>query len=120
MRRDARAFLWDVADQVGQALRFVAGHSREDYLDNELLRAAVERKLQNAGEALSQLRSLAPELAARVPEHRQVIGFRNVLVHNYQGIDNHAVWNVLEQDAPALISAVQCLVAELDAADKGQ
>lgn len=58
---------------------------------DEMLRAAVERKLQNAGEALAQLRKLAPALATSIPDHDRIIAFRHVLVHRYEVIDDNRV-----------------------------
>ena len=54
--------------------------------------AAVERKLEVIGEALNQLSKRSPELAQRVPHWREIIGFRNVLIHGYATIDHARVW----------------------------
>jgi len=37
----------------------------------------------------------------------KITGFRNVLVHDYLGIDIERVWNILEKDLPVLKKAVQ-------------
>jgi uncharacterized protein with HEPN domain len=120
MARDVRAYLWDAAAELGRALHFVEASDRQRYLDDDLLRAAVERKLQNAGEALAQLRKADPALAERVPDHAHVVGFRNVLVHQYQAIDDNRVWNLLSDEAPAMLSALNALLSELDREDEGK
>ena len=76
---------------------FVSGVDLERYASELLLQSAVERQLQNIGEALSQLSRLDPVLGARVPRQRQLIGFRNVLVHGYAGLNNAEVWRVLRR-----------------------
>ena len=81
MKRDRAAFLWDMQQACSAIDRFVDGVVLERYTADLLLRSAVERQLQNIGEALSQLSKLDAELAARVPRQRQLVGFRNVLVH---------------------------------------
>jgi uncharacterized protein with HEPN domain len=43
--------------------------------------SAVERQLEIAGDALGQLRKLAPETFERVPQGAQIVAFRNVLAH---------------------------------------
>jgi len=114
MARDVRAYLWDATQELGRALQFAQGSDRQRYLDDELLRAAVERKLQNAGEALAQLRKADPALASRVPDLPQVVGFRNVLVHRYEAVDNNRVWNLLNTQVPAMLAALSRLLSECD------
>jgi len=48
-------------------LRFTAGKSVDDYLADDMLRAAVERRFEIIGEALSRLAKASPELAERIP-----------------------------------------------------
>lgn len=93
--------------------RFVEGERFERYASDLLLRSAVERQLQNIGEALSQLSRIDPPLAARVPRQRQLIGFRNVLVHGYAGLNDAEVWRTLHENLPELHSAVSALLEEL-------
>lgn len=114
MVRDVRAHLWDAVTELERALLFVEGSDRQRYLDDDMLRAAVERKLQNAGEALAQLRRADPGLAERVPDLAQVVGFRNVLVHQYQAVDDNRVWNLLRTEVPAMLVALTAILSELD------
>ena len=60
MRRDAKAYLWDIANAADSIRAFSAGKNLDDYLNDELLRAAVERKFGIIGEALSQLMRYFP------------------------------------------------------------
>jgi uncharacterized protein with HEPN domain len=80
MRRDPRAYLWDVREAADAISSFVRARSFTDYSTDLMLRSAVERQFAIIGEALSQLSRVAPELAPRFPELRRVVAFRNVLV----------------------------------------
>ena len=62
-----------------------------DYLDNRMLRSAVERQFEIIGEALSQLAKIDPAVAARIPDLRRIVGFRNVLIHGYDRMDAASV-----------------------------
>jgi uncharacterized protein with HEPN domain len=50
---EPRAFLWDSRSDADAIARFIRGKSFEDYLADEVLRSAVERQVEIAGEALS-------------------------------------------------------------------
>jgi uncharacterized protein with HEPN domain len=114
MAREPAAFLWDV-QFAGRAVQsFVQGVAFERFASDLLLRSAVERQLQNMGEALAQLARLDPDLTNQVPEHRAVIGFRNVLVHGYAVLDQQVVWNVIQRDLPELLKAVDTTLSKFD------
>ena len=98
MRRDARAFLFDVQQAASLLDGFVAGRGFADYERDAMLRAAVERQFEIIGEALAQLSRRNPALASQITGYQQVIAFRNILIHGYAGIDNHMVWTVLENE----------------------
>jgi uncharacterized protein with HEPN domain len=54
MQRDPRAFLWDVRESALAIQAFTAGMDAEQYTQNAMVQAAVERKFEIIGEALNQ------------------------------------------------------------------
>ena len=113
MRRDARAYLWDVREAADAIASFTQGRSFDDYAGDLMFRSAVERQLAIIGEALSQLARMDRALAARIPELRRVIAFRNVLIHGYDRIDDAGVWRIVEADLPPLRRRAADLLVEL-------
>ncbi|HEY0855973.1 MAG TPA: HepT-like ribonuclease domain-containing protein [Albitalea sp.] len=116
MRRDPRAYLWDVREASRRITEFVEGIGLEEFCDDALVRSAVERQFEIVGEALSQLAKVDPVLASRVPEHRRIIAFRNVLIHGYAALDHPLVWRVIQEDLPTLGAAVDALLTALGSA----
>lgn len=57
--------------------------------------SAVERQLVIIGEALNKLKKLEPNI--KIDGDKQIIGFRNRLVHAYDSIDNSIVWAILNR-----------------------
>lgn len=92
MERDPRKFLWDARAAADAIMQFTRGKTRNDYVSDALLHSAVERQFEIIGEALAQLARNDPALAARVPEYRRIIAFRNILVHGYAVLDRARVW----------------------------
>ncbi len=94
--RDPQKYVYDMLNCCEFLLEFTKGKSVEDYMNDRAFRSALERELQIIGEAMMQLDSIAPETAELIHEHRNIIGFRNVLVHGYDSLDPATVWNVVE------------------------
>lgn len=86
--------------------------SWHDYSNDLRLRSGVERQFEIAGEAMSRLRRVDPETAARVPNVHRIIGMRNILIHGYAEVNNLTVWRAATGDLDELVTAVESLLAE--------
>jgi uncharacterized protein with HEPN domain len=111
MRLEAKKYLLDIAAAADLIASFTSGKDYAGYSADPLLRSAVERQFEIIGEALRRLTEVAPELAERIPEHRRIIAFRNVLIHGYAVVDHRLVWGVVEGKLPDLRSKVKELLA---------
>ena len=92
---DIRQALDDIAD-------FTRGLDLEAYARDAKCRAAVERKFGVMGEACTRLRDRLPEVFEKMPDARQMISFRNRLIHGYDSVDDAIVWDILVRKLPAL------------------
>lgn len=113
MSRDPRAYLFDIREAADRIARFVSGRSLEEYLEDELLRSAVERQYVIVGEAIVQLARHHPEVAAALSDHKNIIAFRNILIHAYARIDDRIVWNLVHSSLAQLRNEAQALEASL-------
>ena len=91
-------------------LEFTGGKTVEDYKKDRAFRSAVERELQVIGEAIVQLDRACPEMSEKISECRNIIGFRNVLVHGYDSLDPDTVWNVIEFKLERLLVQAKGLI----------
>ena len=112
--RDVRKFLFDILQAARLLEDFVADVSLDQYEGNAMLRSAVERQFQIIGEALVLTLRASPDLGARISHTREIIAFRNILVHAYADIAHEIVWSAVRQDLPVLQQEVQNLLAELN------
>ena len=110
MPHDPRKSLEDMRRAVDFLLRITAGRNLDDYRTDEVLRCVVERKFEIMGEALNRLQKSHPTLANQIPEHRQIISFRNLLIHGYDVIDEAVVWKIVQQDLPTLRQQVESML----------
>ena len=113
MLHDPRAWLWDVRQAADSIAAFIQGRSFADYAADLMLRSAVERQFEIAGEALNRLSREAPEIAAQLPDLRRAVAIRNALIHGYREVDNATVWETIHEDLPALREQVEALLAQL-------
>ena len=79
---------------------------KDAFLASHTLQDAVLRNLQTLAESTQRL---SPTIKERYPqiEWRRIAAFRNVLVHDYLGIDLERVWEITQRDVPEL-KAVIC------------
>jgi uncharacterized protein with HEPN domain len=113
MPHNAQTLLEDVRHAARLIQDFTSGRSLADYSADALLHAGVERQFITIGEALTRLEKLDATLAGRITSYRQIVGFRNVLVHGYDAIDDSIVWQVIQRDLPLLRQQVEDLLANL-------
>jgi len=111
MQLETKKYLYDIQQAAARIAEFTAEKKFEDYRNNRMLRAAVERQFEIIGEALSQLARLDEVLAERISGHRRIIAFRNILIHGYADVDDRLVWDVVQGKLPVLRREIEALLA---------
>lgn len=89
--REARKFLYDIAEAANYIAQFTAGRTFAEYHTDPMLRSAVERQFEIIGEALNQLLRREPDLQKRISDASLIIAFRNRLIHGYASISDEVV-----------------------------
>jgi uncharacterized protein with HEPN domain len=74
MPRDARKYLFDIAEASKLVSEFVAGKTLDDYLKSALLQSGVERQFEIISEALGQLAKVDQQVASRITDFKPVHG----------------------------------------------
>jgi uncharacterized protein with HEPN domain len=110
MRLETRKLLEDVRRASEFITEFVAGKDLGDYEDDPLLRSAVERQFEIAGEALNRLLKSDQAVADQISRVGRIVSFRNALIHGYDLVDHEVVWDVIETHLPLLREQVQSLL----------
>lgn len=110
MPHEGRKLLYDAKQAADLIARFTAGKSFEDYVSDPMLSSAVERQFEIIGESLSQLAKVAPHMAARINEYKQIIAFRNALIHGYSAVDDTVVWDIVQTKLPLLSREINALL----------
>jgi len=106
LSRDPLVFLDDILDSAGRIAEYLAGIDRDAFAGQPLLQDAVLRNLEVIGEAAKQL---PDDIKAKIEgvEWRKMSGMRDVLIHEYFGVDLDIVWDAATVKVPLLAEAVR-------------
>ena len=110
--RAAAASLYDMLVAAERTLRLIAGKSREDYEQDEMLRLAIERSLEIIGEAARRLPSDFRDAHSHIA-WRPIMATRHILAHDYDVVNNDTVWRIVQQHVPPLIEQLRPLLPPL-------
>ncbi len=120
-RRDPRILLQNIETAAVRIGNYIDGVDLATYVADSGLQDQLERNFITIGEALNQLSRVAPQMADRFPEAGDIIGFRHVLVHDYEQVEAAAVWDFAVNELPPVLRVTRLLLAELGrAADIGR
>ncbi|HIK24042.1 MAG TPA: DUF86 domain-containing protein [Thermosynechococcus sp. M3746_W2019_013] len=110
--RDPKERLRDILDAIARIERY-ASRGREAFEHDELIQVWIFHHIQIIGEAAAKLGRDFHKVHPEVP-WPQIVAMRNVLVHEYFGIDLGEVWKTVERDLPALKLAIERLLQRLE------
>ena len=95
-------------EHIGQCIERIREYTdgnRATFFGSHMVQDAVVRNLQTLAESTQRISEPLKATEPAVP-WSAISGFRNVLTHNYLGIDLEAVWSVVERDLPELGPAI--------------
>ena len=107
--RDIPSLLQDILDAIGSIRAFTEGMTFEHYQSDLKTRHAVERNFSIIGEAVARIDKPFRDLHSSI-DWRQVKDFRNIIVHDYFGIDDAIVWDIIEMDLSSLEKDIRVII----------
>jgi len=110
--RDA-VFIAQMIEAAQAALDFTEGLGKETVLDTRVVSFAMVRAVQLVGQAARNVSDDVRAVNPDIPWH-QIIGMRNVVVHDYADVDLALVWKTVRQDLPPLIARLRAVLDEAE------
>ena len=101
----------DILQCILKIQRFTKGYSFEEFQEDEKTIDSVLRNLEIIGEAS---RHVPEEIRKRYPEipWAEMLTMRNIVVHEYQGVNLSIIWQTVKEDLPPLISPLKRILQE--------
>jgi uncharacterized protein with HEPN domain len=109
--KEDRLYLIHISECIGRIEQYLPDRSKKTFLSSSLLQDAILRNLQTMAESTQHL---SDSLKAKHPEinWRKITGFRNLLVHDYLGVDAERVWKIIEIELPTLKQTITTMLRD--------
>ncbi len=101
MNVEIKKYLLDILNSIESIEEYLGSNRNfKDYLQNKMLKRAVERELEIIGEAMNRILKIDEGIA--ISGKVQVIGLRNRIIHGYDKVDDEIVWGTISRHLPIL------------------
>jgi uncharacterized protein with HEPN domain len=111
MSRDD-AYLYDILESARAILTYMRGKDWASFSIDALLQDAVVRRLEIIGEASGRVSIATQQKYDHLP-WQAMKGTRNKVIHEYDAVQLDIIWDIVQQDLPALVSELEKIVLPL-------
>jgi uncharacterized protein with HEPN domain len=107
--REYVLFLRDIEEACGKFLEFSEGLTLDEFAAREMPYYSLVRLLEIIGEAV---KSIPEEVRTRYPnvQWRQIARARDVMAHHYFGLEDEALWEMIQVHVPELLGQIKPII----------
>ena len=110
--KDFRVYLVHILDSIEKIEKYTA-QGRDDFFAQEMAQDAVIRNMEIIGEAAKRIPLNIRDTHTDIPWHKMA-GLRDILIHDYEGVNLARVWDVVEHDLAPVKLAIARMLPPLD------
>ena len=100
--------LLDIRISCEEIIEFCKSKDLDNLRSERMLQLALEREFEIIGEALVRIERIdADKLSLSLPDYRKIIGFRNLVAHGYDLIDDVILWDLATNHIPDLLEKIK-------------
>lgn len=116
--KDNTLYIIHISECIERIELYLSDCSQDAFMASTLIQDAVLRNLQTLAESTQRL---SEDFKIKHPEvdWYKISGFRNLLVHDYLGVDLERVWKIVERDLPKLKRAIEDMLQEVKSKGNG-
>ncbi len=112
MTKDPRVYLAQILERIDRILKYTS-EGKGAFLADARTQDAVIRNFEIIGEAAKRIPDEYRKDHPSIP-WRELAGFRDVLIHQYEGVNIAEIWQIIEQDIGTLRAAIAAILPPLE------
>lgn len=113
MPRDYKVYLEDILVAIGKIREYSGTFSVEEFLKDSKTIDAVVRNLEVIGEAIKNIPDAVRNKYLDI-EWRKIAGLRDILIHEYFGIDADIIWDIIQNKLPIFEAQIRGILTTPD------
>ena len=111
-KRGDTAYLYDIIVAIEKIWKYTKGLTFEEFLLDEKTVDAVCRNLEIIGEAAKYISKDLRDRHKNIP-WREIIALRNRIIHEYFGVDEEIIWQIIKHDLAPLYKGLKEILKSL-------
>jgi uncharacterized protein with HEPN domain len=112
MKKDFKIFLEHILESINLIEEYTADKTRKQFLNSKQLQDAVIRRIEIIGEAVKNIPDDIKGKYKDIP-WRNIMGMRDILIHQYFGVDLELTWEVINNNIPELKNQISSIKKKL-------